>query len=67
MTKHALRDQAIELRKQHFSLKNIAQTLQISKSTASMWLRNFPPIPKEIFLKTRKGRRIAFHSRMFIE
>ncbi len=49
MAKKDLIDQALRLRvTDRLSLKEIANRLNISKSTASVWLRNNPLLPDEI-------------------
>jgi hypothetical protein len=47
LTKQALKDEAIKLRMQNISLKAIAETLNVAKSTCSLWLRDMP-IPDEV-------------------
>jgi len=53
-------NQAIHLRKQGFSLQEISSKLNISKSTASIWLRNFKlsDLAKKRLLKREKIGRI---------
>lgn len=54
-----LKPHAIEMRKTGLSIRNIAQTLDIPKSTLSGWLKNIP-ITNEQALHLIRNRTIAF-------
>ena len=49
------RNIAKDLRRKNFSLADIAQKLDISKSTASLWLRDFPLHEDVLMQKRRKN------------
>lgn len=52
--KHELKEKAIKLRTEKFlSLEKISEELGISKSTASVWLRDYP-LPKEVRAQRQK-------------
>lgn len=52
--KTELKEKAIELRvKEQLSLEKISERLGISKSTASVWLRDYP-LPKEVVAQRHK-------------
>lgn len=52
--------EALELRKQNYSLADIAGKLSISKSTASIWLKDYPLSKEILVLKKRKnGQRLG--------
>lgn len=48
MKKNGLINEALKLRNENHSLKSISENLRISKSTASLWLKNTPKKNKEI-------------------
>ncbi|OGC92474.1 hypothetical protein A3D85_03025 [Candidatus Amesbacteria bacterium RIFCSPHIGHO2_02_FULL_47_9] len=66
MAKSFLKNKAVKLRKSGQSVKNIAKSLSVSKSTASLWVRDVVlSLEQEEFLKQRslkgaeKGRTIG--------
>lgn len=40
MVKRAVREQALELRRQGMSMRDIASTLHVSKGSVSLWVRD---------------------------
>lgn len=52
MAKRNLKDKVIELRKKGMSYSQIKDTVQVSKSTLSLWLRDLP-LPKERIVELR--------------
>lgn len=57
MAKPLLRDRALELRKQGYSYRHIAEHTNVSKGTLSVWLANVPYIPNaETIEKIGKAR-----------